>query len=34
MKEDEIGGACSVQGEMRDAYNIFVGKPEEITRKT
>jgi hypothetical protein len=28
IKEDEIGGACSRHGEMRNAYQILVGKPE------
>jgi hypothetical protein len=27
--EDEIGRACSTNGEKRDAYGILVGKPEE-----
>jgi hypothetical protein len=26
--EDEMGGACSMYGEMRNALKIFVGKPE------
>jgi hypothetical protein len=26
--EDEIGRACSMMGEMRNAYNILVGNPE------
>jgi hypothetical protein len=28
IKEDEMGGACSVHGVMRYAYRIFIGKPE------
>jgi hypothetical protein len=28
LKEDEMGGACSAYGEMRNAYKIFVGKPD------
>jgi hypothetical protein len=28
MKEDEMGGTCSMHGEMRNACKIFVGKPE------
>jgi hypothetical protein len=28
MKEDEMGGAYSVHGEMRNVYKILVGKPE------
>jgi hypothetical protein len=28
VKEDEMGGACRTHGEERDAYKIFVGKPE------
>jgi hypothetical protein len=31
MKEDEMGRACSVHGEMRNAYKIFTGKPEVKT---
>jgi hypothetical protein len=27
IKEDEMGGACSEHGEMRNAYKILVGKP-------
>jgi hypothetical protein len=27
--EDEMGRACSTNGEKRDAYRILVGKPEE-----
>jgi hypothetical protein len=26
--EDEVGGACSPKGEKRNAYRLFVGKPE------
>jgi hypothetical protein len=29
MKEDEMGRACSTNGERRNAYRILVGKPEE-----
>jgi hypothetical protein len=34
--EDEMGRACSTNGEKRDAYRILVGKPEgrKATRKT
>jgi hypothetical protein len=28
VKEDEIGKACSRNGEKRNAYRILVGKPE------
>jgi hypothetical protein len=28
VKEDEMGGACSTNGEKRNAYRILVGKPE------
>jgi hypothetical protein len=28
IKENEMGGACSMYGEMRNAYKILVGKPE------
>jgi hypothetical protein len=28
VKEDEMGGACSTNGEKRIAYRIPVGKPE------
>jgi hypothetical protein len=27
-KEDEIGMACSMDGERRNAYGILIGKPE------
>jgi hypothetical protein len=27
-KKDEMGGACSTNGEKRNAYRILVGKPE------
>jgi hypothetical protein len=27
-KEDEMGGACSTRGEMRNANNILTGIPE------
>jgi hypothetical protein len=29
VKEDEMGRACSTNGEKRDPYRILVGKPEE-----
>jgi hypothetical protein len=29
VKEDEMGRACSTNGEKRNAYSILVGKPEE-----
>jgi hypothetical protein len=28
LKEDEMGRACSTNGEKRNAYRILVGKPE------
>jgi hypothetical protein len=28
VKKDEMGGACSTNGEKRNAYRILVGKPE------
>jgi hypothetical protein len=28
FKKDEMGGACSTNGEKRNAYMILVGKPE------
>jgi hypothetical protein len=28
MKEDEMGGACSAHGKMRNAYKVLVGKLE------
>jgi hypothetical protein len=28
VNEDEMGRACSMNGEKRNAYRIFVGKPE------
>jgi hypothetical protein len=28
VKEDEAGGACSSNGEKRNAYRLLVGKPE------
>jgi hypothetical protein len=34
VREDEMGRACSTNGEKRNAYRIFVGKPEETTGKT
>jgi hypothetical protein len=35
-KEDEIGGACSVNGGKRNVYKLLVGKPEgkETSRQT
>jgi hypothetical protein len=27
-EEDEMGGACSTNGEKRNAYRLLVGKPE------
>jgi hypothetical protein len=30
INEDEMGRACSTNGEKRNAYRILVGKPEEI----
>jgi hypothetical protein len=29
MKEDDIGGACSMHGNIGKVYYILVGKPEE-----
>jgi len=29
IKKNEMGWACSTYGERRDAYRVFVGKPEE-----
>jgi hypothetical protein len=29
VKKDEMGRACSTNGEKRNAYRILVGKPEE-----
>jgi hypothetical protein len=29
VREDEMDRACSTNGEKRNAYRIFVGKPEE-----
>jgi hypothetical protein len=29
VKEDEMGGAYSTNGEKRNAYNLSLGKPEE-----
>jgi hypothetical protein len=29
MEKNEMGGACSMYGEMRDAYRILVGRCEE-----
>jgi hypothetical protein len=29
FKEDEMGRACSMNGERRNAYRILVGKPEK-----
>jgi hypothetical protein len=28
VKEDEVGGAFNIVGEMRNVYNILAGKPE------
>jgi hypothetical protein len=28
IEDDEIGGACSTNGENRDTYRLLVGKPE------
>jgi hypothetical protein len=28
VKEDEMGRACNINGEKRNAYGILVGKPE------
>jgi hypothetical protein len=28
IEEDEMGEACSAHGEMRNSYNILVGKPD------
>jgi len=28
MNEDEVGGARSTRGDMRDVYGFLVGKPE------
>jgi hypothetical protein len=28
IKENEMGGTCSAQGEMRNVYKILYGKPE------
>jgi hypothetical protein len=28
IKEDEMGKACSTNGEKRNAYRVLVGKPE------
>jgi hypothetical protein len=28
VKEDEMGRACNMNGEKRNAYGILVGKPE------
>jgi hypothetical protein len=30
-KEDEMGGACSTNGEKRNAYRLLLGKPEGKT---
>jgi hypothetical protein len=29
VKEDEMGRACSTNGEKRNAYRLLVGNPEE-----
>jgi hypothetical protein len=31
VKEDEMGRACNTHGEKKNAYGIFVGKPEGKT---
>jgi hypothetical protein len=28
FEEDEMGGACNMNGEKRDVYRLLVGKPE------
>jgi hypothetical protein len=28
VKEDEVGGTCRTQREMKNTYKILVGKPE------
>jgi hypothetical protein len=28
VKKDEVGGACSLNGEKRNAYRLLVGKPQ------
>jgi hypothetical protein len=28
VEEDELGRACSTDGEIRNTYRLFVGKPE------
>jgi hypothetical protein len=28
MKDDEVGGPCSMYGEKKNAYRVFVEKPE------
>jgi hypothetical protein len=28
MKEDEVGGTCSMHGEGRGVYRVLVGRPE------
>jgi hypothetical protein len=33
MKEDEIGMACSTNGNKRNAYRIVMGKPEKRARE-
>jgi hypothetical protein len=32
MTKDEMGGTCSMYEEMRTAYKILVGKPNEKRR--
>jgi hypothetical protein len=34
IKKNEKGEACSTHGRDENVYNIYVGKPEENTRKT
>jgi hypothetical protein len=29
MEKNEIGGACSMDGEWSSVYGVLVGKPEE-----
>jgi hypothetical protein len=29
IKEDKIGGTCSIQWKMRNTYKILVGKPDD-----
>jgi hypothetical protein len=34
VKQEDMGRECSTHGEKRNAYRIFVVKPEEATWKT